>query len=73
MKLLVSQSSELAMPIQGLQYVEGDGKQMDGSLLILGGQVLDQPPALSLAGLANESHVHFFYSHLHVQGSTALA
>lgn len=45
------------MPVTELQYVEGDGKSMETSLLIFGGQVLDKPPILSLASLDNSRHV----------------
>lgn len=57
MKLVVSPPKELAMPVLGLQYVEGNGKHLDSSLLIFGGQVLDQPPVLSLASLDNSHKV----------------
>ena len=39
------------MPVTELQYIEGNSKQTDSSLLIAGGQVLDKPPILSLASL----------------------
>ena len=51
MKILVSPPADLAMPVTQLQYIEGNGKQTDSSLLIAGGQVLDKPPILSLASL----------------------
>ena len=57
MKILVSPPTELAMPVTGLQYLEGNGKQTDSSLLIAGGQVLDKPPILSLASLDSSFQV----------------
>jgi len=41
------------MPVRRLQYLEGDSRDTESSLLIFGGQVLDQPDSLSLASLDN--------------------
>ena len=59
MKLLVSPQDELAMPVTKLQSVEEDDKSSETSLLIFGGQNLDQPPILSLASLDSSNHVSF--------------
>ena len=56
MKLVISEG-DLAMPVRQLLYVESNCMGGTSSLLVFGGQVLDQPDTLALVSLDSVEEV----------------